>query len=74
MSPNNPQGFGLLWGAREIVEGDVTACIFWLKNRRPDLWRNNRGRQVPTPLEFRDADKEPIAGDGDLYTVPTLSK
>jgi hypothetical protein len=23
----------------EHVPPDVTACIFWLKNRRPDLWR-----------------------------------
>ncbi len=33
-------------GAREIVDyvehypPDTTACIFWLKNRRPDLWRD----------------------------------
>ena len=25
----------------ERVHPDVTACIFWLKNRRPDRWRNN---------------------------------
>jgi hypothetical protein len=24
----------------EIVPPDTTACIFWLKNRRPDLWRD----------------------------------
>lgn len=24
---------------REHVAPDTTACIFWLKNRRPDLWR-----------------------------------
>lgn len=33
-------------GAEKIVEytehfaPDTTACIFWLKNRRPDLWRD----------------------------------
>lgn len=24
------------------VDGDVTACIFWLKNRRPTEWRDRR--------------------------------
>ena len=26
----------------EIVHPDVTACIFWLKNRRPDKWREKQ--------------------------------
>lgn len=26
----------------EIVHPDVTACIFWLKNRRPDRWRDKQ--------------------------------
>lgn len=26
---------------RKMVVPDVTAQIFWLKNRRPDLWRNS---------------------------------
>lgn len=26
----------------EHVPPDTTACIFWLKNRRPDLWRDKR--------------------------------
>mgnify|MGYP002640412071 CR=1 FL=1 len=25
---------------------DTTACIFWLKNRRPDLWRDRREQQI----------------------------
>lgn len=28
-------------GCIEHVPPDVTACIFWLKNRRPDAWRAN---------------------------------
>ena len=27
---------------RKALSGDVTACIFWLKNRRPDQWRDRR--------------------------------
>lgn len=26
---------------KKAREGDVTACIFWLCNRRPDKWRRN---------------------------------
>lgn len=25
---------------------DTTACIFWLKNRRSDLWRDVQGREL----------------------------
>jgi transcriptional regulator with XRE-family HTH domain len=25
---------------KKAKSGDVTACIFWLKNRRPDKWRD----------------------------------
>jgi hypothetical protein len=28
------------------VPSDVTACIFWLKNRRPDLWRDKHDMTV----------------------------
>jgi len=31
---------------------DTTACIFWLKNRRPDLWRDR--------TEVNPEDDEPI--------------
>ncbi len=24
---------------------DTVACVFWLKNRRPDLWRDRRGEE-----------------------------
>lgn len=27
---------------REIISPDTTAAIFWLKNRRPDLWRDKQ--------------------------------
>lgn len=28
---------------RKHVPPDVTACIYWTKNRRPDQWRDRRG-------------------------------
>src|SRR5205814_1037760 len=31
---------------------DTTACIFWLKNRRPDLWLYVQGRQHPVYTLF----------------------
>lgn len=31
-----------------VVPPDTTACIFWLKNRRPDLWRD-RQPDAPPP-------------------------
>jgi hypothetical protein len=42
---------------------DTTACIFWLKNRRPDLWRAQplEGEDTPTPVrvvvEVKDASR-----------------
>lgn len=36
---------GIITDAREYIKNfapDVVACIFWLKNRRPDLWRDKQ--------------------------------
>lgn len=33
---------------RKYYPPDTTACIFWLKNRRPDLWRDKREETPPT--------------------------
>jgi hypothetical protein len=33
------QGAPVVVPYQEIHQPDTTACIFWLKNRRPDLWR-----------------------------------
>lgn len=30
----------------EQIQPDVTACIFWLKNRRPDRWRDKQDLDV----------------------------
>lgn len=35
----------------EQVPPDTTACIFWLKNRRPDLWRDKTETDVNLGLK-----------------------
>lgn len=42
---------------------DTTACIFWLKNRRPDLWRDrveHTGRDGG-PIETREVSDEDLS-------------
>lgn len=42
---------------------DTTACIFWLKNRRPDVWRDrveHTGRDGG-PIETREVSDEDLA-------------
>ena len=34
---------------RAKVAPDTTACIFWLKNRRPDLWRDKTQQELSGP-------------------------
>lgn len=34
----------------EHVPPDVTACIFWLKNRRPDEWREKQEGETPAGM------------------------
>jgi hypothetical protein len=34
---------------REFVVPDTTACIFWLKNRRPDEWRDKQSNELSGP-------------------------
>lgn len=42
----------------EIIEKeippDTTACIFWLKNRNPDLWRDKREYDVEGKMNVED--------------------
>lgn len=51
----------------EIQHPDVTAAIFWLKNRRPDQWRANpdggNGDDKPITINIVDAVKQ--ANDND---------
>ncbi len=44
----NQQGVPLIVDYTEHYPPDTTACIFWLKNRRPDLWRDKREEAAPT--------------------------
>jgi hypothetical protein len=37
---------------------DTTACIFWLKNRRPDLWRDVQGREHTGRIETHEKTAE----------------
>jgi hypothetical protein len=34
---------------REFVVPDTTACIFWLKNRRPEEWRDKQSNELSGP-------------------------
>lgn len=43
---------------------DTIACIFWLKNRRPDLWRDKVG------LEHTGPGGGPIQTEGDFRPSP----
>jgi hypothetical protein len=43
---------------------DTIACIFWLKNRRPDLWRDKVG------LEHSGPNGSPIQTEGDFRPTP----
>lgn len=36
---------------REHVPPDTTACIFWLKNRRPELWRDRQEQHHSGKIE-----------------------
>lgn len=37
---------------RKALDGDTTAQIFWLKNRRPDKWRDKQELAVETDKPF----------------------
>lgn len=43
--PKGDQTEPLIVPYREHVPPDTTACIFWLKNRRRDLWRDQQDHQ-----------------------------
>ena len=36
---------------KNALGGDTTAQIFWLKNRRPDIWRDKQNIEVSKPID-----------------------
>ena len=40
---------------RNAIEGNTTAQIFWLKNRKPDKWREKPGYEDTSELNKLDA-------------------
>jgi transcriptional regulator with XRE-family HTH domain len=45
----NDEGVPLIVPYTENYPPDTTAAIFWLKNRRPDLWRDKVQQEVTGP-------------------------
>ena len=74
------KGFKYLEGSKEKVAlPDTTACIFWLKNRRPTDWRDKRHHDVTQEMrgpimmvvtEYRRADGSIIEHDDPDYPGP----
>jgi transcriptional regulator with XRE-family HTH domain len=63
----------------QALEGNVTAAIFWLKNRRRNEWRERHEvvNMTDAPSEMTDAELERIAragGDGTAATQASPSK
>jgi hypothetical protein len=55
MHVSNFQGQVTLTPIVEHYPPDTTACIFWLKNRRPDEWRDVKGVEHSGTMTHRDA-------------------
>lgn len=48
---------------QQALQGDVTAIIFWLKNRKPDQWRDVRRNEISGKIEtspLKDLDTDEI--------------
>ena len=68
---------------RSAMSGNVTAQVFWLKNRRPDEWRDRVEGQLDVtikPVVLSEADKLQIREAGavrrelDTDATPSLSR
>jgi len=47
------------------VQPDTTAQIFWLKNRKPNEWRDNRAKEEPNPTTEDDGFIKALSGKVD---------
>lgn len=54
---------------RVANEGNVTAQIFWLKNRRPSEWRDRRETEIVIPV----SDEEPAKLDSRVNALAALA-
>ena len=57
---------------RAKIAPDTTACIFWLKNRRPDIWRDKSivdVRNIQSANELTNEQLAHIAAGGSLDTA-----
>jgi hypothetical protein len=45
----------------EHVPPDTVACIFWLKNRRSDLWRDKREQEITVTKRAEDLTDDELA-------------
>lgn len=44
---------------KKALAGDTTACIFWLKNRRPAEWKDRHDMSVDIPRKYEITYREP---------------
>ena len=56
----------------EHVAPDVTACIFWLKNRRPDRWRDKQELGLSGELTVKKHDLSKLT-DKELEALDNLT-
>lgn len=54
---------------REHVPPDTTACIFWLKNRRADEWRDKTEVRHEHVLQMSDDELQRIAAGGSSRAI-----
>lgn len=59
---------------RKKILPDVTACIFWLKNRQPLLWRDRRELTGKDGQPLNAQTRAEEMSDGDLATIATNGK
>jgi hypothetical protein len=57
---------------RAVIDGDVGACQWWLKNRQPAAWRDRQEIAPPTPIEVIHriiVDPDPVVIEGECTVI-----